>query len=38
LQNKIIKVSVRTREGEDLGQIELYKFIEDLRKKLETFS
>jgi threonyl-tRNA synthetase len=38
LQNKIIKVSVRTREGKDLGQIELYKFIEDLRKKLETFS
>jgi threonyl-tRNA synthetase len=38
LQNKIINVSVRTREGEDLGQIELYKFIEDLRKKLETFS
>jgi len=30
-------VSVRTREGKDLGQIDLYKFIESLQEKIEKF-
>jgi len=38
LTDKSIRISIHTREGEDLGQIEIYKFIEQLRKKLETFS
>ncbi|MDH7476554.1 MAG: threonine--tRNA ligase [Microgenomates group bacterium] len=30
-------VSVRTREGKDLGMINLYEFIQNLKKQIETF-
>lgn len=30
-------ISVRTREGKDLGTKELYQFIKDLKKQIETF-
>ncbi len=30
-------ISVRTREGKDLGQIDLYKFIASLQEKIEKF-
>ena len=37
-ENKIFKISVRTREGKDLGMINLYEFIEKLKKQIENFS
>lgn len=36
--NKVCKVSVRTREGKDLGQLEINKFIIQLKTKIENFS
>ena len=36
--NKVYKVSVRTREGKDLGLVNLYQFIEKLRKQIENFA
>lgn len=36
-KNEKLIVSVRTREGEDLGQVDLYKFIESLQEKIEKF-
>jgi len=29
-------VSVRTREGKDLGLVNLYEFIKDLKEKIEN--
>ena len=36
--NKVYKVSVRTREGKNLGDIELNQFINQLKTKIENFS
>lgn len=33
--NKVYKVAVRTREGKDLGLINLYQFISQLKEKIE---
>ena len=35
--NKVFKASVRTREGKDLGQVDIYQFLEKLKKQVETF-
>jgi len=35
--NKVCKVSVRTRDGKDLGQIEIYQFITNLKRQIEKF-
>lgn len=37
LKSKIYKVSVRTREGKDLGLINLYEFIDKLKNQIEKF-
>ncbi len=34
--HKVYKVSVRTREGKDLGLISLYEFVEYLKKQIEN--
>jgi threonyl-tRNA synthetase len=34
--NKTYKVSIRTREGKDLGLVNLYEFIKDLKEKIEN--
>ena len=31
-------ISIRTREGKDLGSIEVNKFINQLKSQIETFS
>jgi threonyl-tRNA synthetase len=35
---KDLKVSVRTREGKDLGIINVSQFIKKLKEKIENFS
>lgn len=35
--DKIYKITVRTREGRDLGMINLYEFIEKLKRQIENF-
>ncbi len=35
--NKVHKISIRTREGKDLGQVDIYQFIKSLKKQVETF-
>lgn len=35
---KEMKVSVRTREGKDLGQLTVFEFIEKLKNQIEKFS
>lgn len=37
LKSKVYKVAVRTREGKDLGLINLYEFIEKLKNQIEKF-
>ena len=36
--HKVFKVSVRTRDGKDLGMINVYQFIENLKKQIENFA
>jgi len=36
--NKVHKVSIRTREGKDMGVLDVYQFIEKLKQQIENFS
>jgi len=38
LNEKKVVVAVRTREGKDLGQVEIYKLVDQLKKKLENYA